>query len=207
VILPERNVLPTAASSRKPRRFVERWLVSGIAIVIAAAQVVLSSSADLSPWKGGGFGMFGAIDSPSMRVISADGLDSDGMRYRIDALSGLTASERRSIRSFPRPEALERLAVDLLMSDFVPMHSQYLSIYQRLKADNPSLALEVTQTGVIDKPVYRVGRPEDPRLTDSQIKRFLRVRVHVWRVRFDAPQVSLRAETLLGPIEVARAFH
>ncbi len=38
-------------------------------IVVAIVQVVLAKTADLSPWKGGGFGMFATTDGTAFRHV------------------------------------------------------------------------------------------------------------------------------------------
>jgi hypothetical protein len=56
-----------------PSRFSwERARVWGPGIVllaVAAMQIVLAKTADLSPWKGGGFGMFATTDGTAFRHI------------------------------------------------------------------------------------------------------------------------------------------
>ena len=148
--------------------------------------------------------MFAAIDSPSMRVISAKGFDSDGNRYWIDAWSALTPSERRSVRSFPRPVILQRLAESLLTSEFVPFESHILTAFERLKLENPHVDLHISPTIRIDEPIYRVREPEDPQLAEHQIKSFQKIRLQMWRLRFDARRTHLWSEPLIGPIEVER---
>jgi hypothetical protein len=43
------------------------WIPAIVLIVVAAVQVVLTKTADLSPWKGGGFGMFATTDGTAFR--------------------------------------------------------------------------------------------------------------------------------------------
>lgn len=43
------------------------WLPAALLIVVAVIQIVLAKTADLSPWKGGGFGMFATIDGSASR--------------------------------------------------------------------------------------------------------------------------------------------
>jgi hypothetical protein len=54
------------------RRKPSRWsaAVAPLLLVITAAvQILLAQVADLSPWKGGGFGMFASLDHPPFRGI------------------------------------------------------------------------------------------------------------------------------------------
>ena len=39
-------------------------------VVVATCQMVFAHSGTLTPWKGGGFGMFSTIDSPAGRVVA-----------------------------------------------------------------------------------------------------------------------------------------
>lgn len=43
------------------------WLPAVFLIAVAITQIILAKSADLSPWKGGGFGMFATIDGTAFR--------------------------------------------------------------------------------------------------------------------------------------------
>ena len=56
---------PPAANAGKLRV----WLPAILLIVVAIAQIVLSKTANLSPWKGGGFGMFATTDGTPFRRV------------------------------------------------------------------------------------------------------------------------------------------
>ncbi len=43
------------------------WLPAVLLCVVAIIQIVLAKTVDLSPWKGGGFGMFATIDGSANR--------------------------------------------------------------------------------------------------------------------------------------------
>ncbi len=45
------------------------WLPALLLIVVALVQVVLARTAALSPWKGGGFGMFATTDGTAFRYV------------------------------------------------------------------------------------------------------------------------------------------
>ena len=72
-----------------------RWLPALVLAAIAAAQMHRVATADLSRWKGSGFGMFSTVDSPSARVL----------RLRLLA-------EGREISVLPPPD-LENLAIEV----------------------------------------------------------------------------------------------
>jgi hypothetical protein len=45
------------------------WLPSALLVSVALVQIVLARSAGLSPWKGGGFGMFASTDGTAARYV------------------------------------------------------------------------------------------------------------------------------------------
>jgi hypothetical protein len=51
---------------------------------IGITQIGAAILAGLTPWKGGGFGMFATVDSPKSRALFVTGVDGVGARYRID---------------------------------------------------------------------------------------------------------------------------
>ena len=42
-----------------------------VLLSVAAVQLVLVRSAGLTPWKGGGFGMFAAVDGGAVRILKS----------------------------------------------------------------------------------------------------------------------------------------
>jgi hypothetical protein len=77
------------------------WLPAIVLFGVAIAQIVLAKTVDLSPWKGGGFGMFATIDGTAFRhmriIVDAPGrseeLDIAPSQEIISARSALFPSE------------------------------------------------------------------------------------------------------------------
>ncbi len=92
------------------------WLPAILLIVVAVAQIILAKTADLSPWKGGGFGMFATIDGTAFRhmriVVEAPGrseqLDIAPSQEIITARSALFPSERFLLKTAKAVAARER---------------------------------------------------------------------------------------------------
>lgn len=83
-------------------------LPSLLLVAVAATQMALSLTAGLSPWKGGGFGMFASNDGLTFRhvrvVVAAP---SRSEEILIPPSLGPAAA---AAATFPRPQALETLA-------------------------------------------------------------------------------------------------
>ena len=65
------------------RRLVYYLPVPVIVIAVAAAQIYLATFGMLASSEGGGFGMFSAIDSPEVRLIDIQAIDSDRTQINI----------------------------------------------------------------------------------------------------------------------------
>lgn len=77
-------------------------------LAVAATQVFLSQTAALSPWKGGGFGMFASTDGSAFRRVRIF-VEADGRSEEIDLPASLEpAATRTSL--FPSERRLRALA-------------------------------------------------------------------------------------------------
>lgn len=192
------------SSARGPRvgTLLDRWLVGSLLILVASVQLGLTHFAGLSPWKGGGFGMFAVIDAPATRVLCAEGFDAQGRRYRLDPWSSLSRGEARELQSFPSAEALSRLGQDLAGSEFVIASNRVFAALERLKAENPEIQVQLQNLGEHDQMLYRVRRADDPVVPGRMGVRFVRVELQMWRLRFDHRSHRLWSEPVLGPVVV-----
>jgi hypothetical protein len=75
---------------------------------VALHQLGATVYGDLTPWLGGGFGMFATLDTPGNRVISAHLLEPDFRREIVIPESLSDAAERA--RAFPTRRRLAELA-------------------------------------------------------------------------------------------------
>ncbi len=109
---------------RRARARVTRHRVAVFLPVIVLCGVATLQSYDvrahhLSPWKGGGFGMFSTVDSVRARFIRA--------RVRVDGRELPVALPRalrpiaRSVRAMPQPDRLASLARDLMEAPWVEL--------------------------------------------------------------------------------------
>jgi hypothetical protein len=184
--------------------FLERWLVPSLLVAVGLLQIYLARAAHLSPWKGGGFGMFATIDNPEMRVIAAEALSSDGQWLRLDLVSALDETTWRRMHSLPKRADLEHLAPQLLTKEVVPITIQQQAAYLKLQKENPAIELQVSQSLFLARPLYRLKLLRDPILPDSSTKTLQAVRLQWWQLRFDASQNRLWAEPLSQVVEAGK---
>jgi hypothetical protein len=90
--------------------FVEHWrplLPAALLLGVAITQVVLVRVADLSPWKGGGFGMFATTDGAAFRYVRLF-VDAPGRSEETNVTSSLEMAAVRA-QLFPSTGFLTRL--------------------------------------------------------------------------------------------------
>lgn len=80
-------------------------------VAVAIAQIVATRTTPISPWLGGGFGMFATLDAPSRRHLHAVALRL-GLREEIEVPRWLDPELRRAL-GFPSEHRLRVLAAEL----------------------------------------------------------------------------------------------
>jgi hypothetical protein len=96
-------------SARRER--ILRELPSALLVALAGLQITLAFGAGLSPWKGGGFGMFATNDHGAFRAVRAFAVGPDGER-RLELPPELRRAEL-STRELPTEGTLRRYAAAL----------------------------------------------------------------------------------------------
>jgi hypothetical protein len=77
-------------------------------LAVASTQMVLAHTAHLSPWKGGGFGMFASVDGVPFRWVRLYVAAAD--RSEEIALPASLEDQARRVVTLPHRRAMERLA-------------------------------------------------------------------------------------------------
>lgn len=96
--------------SRRARIAVR--LPAALLVLVAGTQMVLARTADLSPWKGGGFGMFSSIDGLSFRDVRIF-IRAEGRAEELALPPSLMDAAARAA-AFPRPRQLRGLAAAVI---------------------------------------------------------------------------------------------
>ena len=94
-----------------------KYLPSIILILVAVVQLTLSYQFNLSPWKGGGFGMFSSVYRPESRYIKVY-LETENKRIPAELPDTIISSLIYKTMSFPIKRNLELIAEKLLDLDW-----------------------------------------------------------------------------------------
>ena len=92
---------------------VRYWLPATLLIVVAANQLRLATTQSLSPWSGGGFGMFSSTDSPGHRHLHAFVLN-EAIKREVAIPPQMAESVRRAT-TLPSGRRLGALAAEFAL--------------------------------------------------------------------------------------------
>lgn len=168
-------------------------------ILLAAVGLVQLHAARttwLTPWKGGGFGMFSTVDSPSARFLRI-ALQTDSGTIRVGIPAGLQRDVSR-LREAPDESGLRAFAEKLAAGTWVPDHAiSAEASYALLLAAASSRDGRVPphpSDACKGDPVYRMlGEPESPREPPLHVHA---VCAEVWRYRVESRTTRLVADRL-----------
>ena len=145
-------------------------------MIVATTQMLVAWNSDLTPWRGGGFGMFSTLDNHDLRQVRIELIAADGDRVTVDAVavtgSGPPLSDHLVVaRAHPSPRSLEALG--------------------RALAAEPSLLAAAVVPSTSDEDRRSQGTKEVTESLDV-------IHLEVWRVRFDRFTNTLDPEVLVS---------
>ena len=110
---------------------VLKWLPSLLLVAVACHQIVLTRTQGLSPWAGGGFGMFSSADAGSTRHVHAF-VQRPGLRREVDPPPELRDSLRRAMTlpSDTRLREIARVLEKMPTPDHGPASSLEVQVWQ-----------------------------------------------------------------------------
>jgi len=196
-------------SGRRASVGLRRWyrqvrpIAPVILVVIAVSQVLNATWKDLSPWKGGGFGMFATSDSPGTRFVYARGTLLDGSGALIELIfqgvgekSPLTKSMGRRLQTVPTQAQLDALADRLMGTEFIRTGATTQAAYDRFTRENPDLSVQVDLPTFDDLVIIRPAEQSDAAFGDVERLRLRGVRLEVWRLEFQRDRDGYRTTPL-----------
>jgi hypothetical protein len=119
---------------------------AGLATAVAVTQMSCALGGSLTPWKGGGFGMFSSVDRPELRALNVVALSpSESFTIKVPATGrglpgGVTLAQLTEVRMHPTYRGLADIATAILLARVAPearsadepnyrlLHSRYSSV-------------------------------------------------------------------------------
>ena len=174
------------------------WITPAVLCAVAAMQFGYARFATLSPWKGGGFGMFSTVDSPGARFLRIYLLTDQG-EIPIQVPERWRASERE-LRTTGSETVASELARALADGTWIRLRlASATQHYQSMNRPPSAAATDTTdqETGdVIDLGKLNLVRMLKPRESPAKgdvVVSVDSVRVEVWKYQFDKSTTTLHA--------------
>lgn len=197
---------PDGTGARRWREKLFRFAAPAVLGIVAATQLVLVDQGALSRWKGGGFGMFSTVDSPSARFLRVRLFTTQGEIPVLVPADLQTQAQK--VRVMPTAGRLAALTEALRHGTWVPLSMVSAGRHYR---DLLRAAGGEVQETADDIQVPAGDGPERIDFAELQLVRMLGedealpteaplavagARVEVWRYTFDREELMLRAEKL-----------
>lgn len=167
-----------------------RFAAPILLVLVAVIQNVVAHTTTLTPWKGGGFGMFSTVDDPDARWVRCY-VGTNGSEVAVEAPPSV-ARDLGVISALPTHRRLERLAGDLCRYRWV--NADFDRDPKEAPAACPSSA----------QPVVRAWETGEREPKASEIAPVNAIRVELWRLKFDLPSrrvVAWRADAASTEID------
>lgn len=156
------------------RTLVCRYAAPAVLLAVAAVQIYVVETTYLTPWEGGGFGMFSTVDAARARFVRTF-LITPGGEVPVERPAYLDHYVRK-LRVLPTKERAARMAGALARATWV--------------ADE-TIPSDTTA------PTYRWRRSGSGPFAPERVAQVRAVRVEVWRYHFDTNAAKLRTERLV----------
>lgn len=147
-----------------------------VLVAVALLQLYLAHNHDLSPWKGGGFGMFAAVDRVEHRVVRATFEGVARQPIDVQAVAELSYPDKQLVDralSMPTQAALARLAARM-----------------------DDLTWVTTADGVLTP-----ADDDEASTADVSSEQYPALSVSVWRLRYDGSSDVASPEQLRTHVE------
>ena len=184
----------------RPSEALARFAAPALLIVIALTQLVLTQTTELTPWKGGGFGMFTVVNSMYGRIWSVEIEDAAGEQIKVLAHPPGPLATHLNLRqqSFPTAEVVGQAADQALGLHYEPVAYSDAALWRDWgpAADRPSQSVR-DATYALPISTALPGMPQLGQPTT-------RVRVQMLRPNFSAENLQISWEQFGPPAERTR---
>ena len=162
-------------------------------VVVALVQVVLVETRGLSPWKGGGFGMF-AVSTNRMTTIEAETTRGEPVKI------AFRPGGFEHLGWMSDTDDYRRMADEMLTLEYVDALDQNDAFLSKVAIDDPGAAAKLAELFAAnakrradaDRTVW-LRPPGDEGPPDGvDVHRLAKITVHRWRVQFDPATDRLR---------------
>jgi hypothetical protein len=174
-------------------------------VLIALNQIYLARTHDLTPWKGGGFGMFSTVDEPNMRWLVCR-VTANGREVAVALPDAVRDDERRE-RAMPSHARLQKIARIVARARWVNRDFDANDENDPCAKKLPQVCSQPIPGCESLQPGVRAWQDDEREPKPSELAPVTAVRVELWRARFDLATRSMRswrADQITVPVGASR---
>lgn len=186
---------------QKASSAVIKFIPAIVLTLVAFNQIYWASTKNLSPWKGGGFGMFATIDSAGSRLLTCEGVDQEGNEVICQIPDAIRKDKPwQTLTSLPKQDWLINLADRILASEFIETKQNTSRERTIMIANNSDQTQVLSDYKRFDKPIYRVKSTQVSSVGGRKVIRLENVRLQMWKRKFKPKEKEVYFEKLGSPV-------
>ena len=168
------------------------YIVPLIMGIVALNQIRLAQFGLLSPWKGGGFGMFASNAGPDMRVLLVQGIDESGDYHLLQFFQeelleeSWTRGYAQRLQTFPNLEGLMKVSKAMAKAHYV----------KRLNYGKHSVAMRLGWE--YNDPVFQPINSIKLASLEEKTYQFKSIKTSIYEFKYTKSEHSLKFEEILS---------
>jgi hypothetical protein len=174
---------------------VLKYAAPALLTTLACTQLFLGLNFELTPWKGGGFGMFSTLDTPSNRTVRVYLETHDGELPT--ELPSWLANRGKHARSFPADFRIRALAAEMAAATWIYKEDESADDSTANPSDSSGIETSDGDQPFPQVEALRPGKDVD----DREVVAVDAIRVEVWRILFDAKTNVATGERIAQAVE------
>lgn len=195
---------PEESRASRVRLYLKALIAPLCLAMIAMGQIRNARSSSLSPWKGGGFGMFSSVDSQAARFLHIYLITGKG-EIPVAAPAAL-AAKSEPLKVSPNRERIDQFAQRLTELRFVDLDRKWHKIDRQVKSQDGQHATTRDALYSESSEPARSSWQSHGRLTGvraagvsaaDEVVLFQAIRVEVWRLVYDQTTNQLLTQKII----------
>lgn len=195
------------------KRYVFVFAAPFALVLIAGIQIFNAKVNDLSPWKGGGFGMFSTTDNAVRRLLRVYLVTSEGDALILDPQLG---SSLIRLRTMPTDKVLKKAAMQIAEAEWsIYRYDQYqdaitelpqplqaylvkkgvISLHGKNRADTTEVGADEDETSEFYPRLIALPRSDTVAARDGE-QSVYGVRIEIWKPHFDPNKSEMSFDKL-----------
>ncbi|MEM7007632.1 MAG: hypothetical protein AAF462_00690 [Thermodesulfobacteriota bacterium] len=169
--------------------YILKYITPVLLIAVALTHIYYAKSADLTPWKGGGFGMFCTVDSKQARYFRLYLIDEKGDKIPVQIPSKFK-NEVSKLKAIPTQSGLEKLTNQISELTWIDTSYKEDKLYDIAGIEpNAKNSIKNNDEDITVRSLSKFDPPPLP----QEIVAVKGIEIEFWRYKFDKENNTISA--------------